>query len=334
MNDSTRRRFLTLCAAAMLSPLAACNRPSEKSGGRDNQLGETLWKGIALGSGAELRLYHPDRKQAEQAVNRALAETARLEKIFSLYRDDSLISRLNREGRLKNPPSDLLAVLSLSSEIHHLTQGAFDPTIQPLWNLYAEHFRRYPNADEPPSAQQMKQTLALVGFKHITFDEDEIRFHRKGMGLSLNGIAQGYITDRIVAVLRQSGIRQALVDMGEIRVFDDIGERTWTVGIRNPEQENAVLQTLTLKNAAFATSGGYGTTMDEAGKFTHLFDPRTGISRPKYRSISVMAETAAVADAFSTAFSIMPEAEIQAAARAKQAKVWLLMPDNQMKALA
>ena len=71
--------------------------------------------------------------------------------------------------------------------------------------------------------------------------------------------------------------------------------------------------------------------MDEAGKFTHLFDPRTGGSQPRYKSMSVMAESAAVADAFSTAFSIMDEAAIRAAAQVKKAQVWLVMPNNELK---
>ncbi|EGY62624.1 FAD:protein FMN transferase, partial [Neisseria sp. GT4A_CT1] len=159
-------------------------------------------------------------------------------------------------------------------------------------------------------------------------------FEQKGMGLSLNGIAQGYITDKITALLQQHGIHQALVDMGEIRGFDTDNQRTWNVGIRNPQNEEATLLTIPIQNQAFATSGGYGTVMDEAGKFTHLFDPRTGTATPRYRSVSVMAPTAAVADAFSTAFSIMDEAAIRTAARAKQAKVWLVMPDNRIETLA
>ena len=149
--------------------------------------------------------------------------------------------------------------------------------------------------------------------------------------MSLNGIAQGYITDKVVELLRKNGIRRALVDMGEIRGFDLDKRHTWQVGIRNPSDEEKVLLTVPLQNEAFATSGGYGTTMDEAGRFTHLFDPRTGVSTPRYRSISVMAATAATADALSTAFSIMDEADIQTASRAAGAKIWLVMPDGSLQ---
>ena len=170
-----------------------------------------------------------------------------------------------------------------------------------------------------------------MDFNKVDFDTKEIRFAQKGMGLSLNGIAQGYITDKVVELLKQQGVTQALIDMGEIYGFDNANQREWNVSIRNPDQEDQILTTIAMKNQAFATSGGYGTVMDEAGKFTHLFDPRTGGSQPRYKSMSVMAESAAVADAFSTAFSIMDEASIRTAAQVKKAQVWLVMPNNELK---
>lgn len=118
---------------------------------------------------------------------------------------------------------------------------------------------------------------------------------------------------------------------GEIYGFDNANQREWNVSIRNPDQEDQILTTIAMKNQAFATSGGYGTVMDEAGKFTHLFDPRTGGSQPRYKSMSVMVESAAVADAFSTAFSIMDEAAIRTAAQVKNAQVWLVMTNNELK---
>ena len=224
-----------------------------------------------------------------------------------------------------------MQLLSISRDIHQLTQGAFDPSIQPLWNLYADHFRRNPKTETPPSERSIKDTLKLVDFNKVDFDTKEIRFAQKGMGLSLNGIAQGYITDKVVELLKQQGVTQALIDMGEIYGFDNANRREWNVSIRNPDQEDQILTTIAMKNQAFATSGGYGTVMDEAAKFTHLFDPRTGGSQPRYKSMSVMAESAAVADAFSTAFSIMDEAAIRTAAQVKKAQVWLVMPNNELK---
>ena len=143
----TRRRFIAIAATLAVGAgipfvISRKTKRPTHSAGRNQEEQPVIWKGIALGSGAELRLFGVGRRQAEILINKVLSEVSRLEKIFSLYRDDSLISRLNREGRLKNPPSDFLQLLSISRDIHRLTQGAFDPSIQPLWNLYADHFKR------------------------------------------------------------------------------------------------------------------------------------------------------------------------------------------------
>ena len=118
----TRRRFIAIAATLAVGagiPFVISrktNRPTH-SAGRNQEEQPVIWKGIALGSGAELRLFGVGRRQAEILINKVLSEVSRLEKIFSLYRDDSLISRLNREGRLKNPPSDFLQLLSISRDI-------------------------------------------------------------------------------------------------------------------------------------------------------------------------------------------------------------------------
>src|SRR5690606_26166917 len=104
------------------------------------------WHGKALGAPTELILHHPDRAQRQRLVARAATEIARLEAIFSLYRDDSALSTLNRHGALASPPPELVAVLETSHAIWSATEGAFDPTIQPLWLAYANHFSQ-PTAD-------------------------------------------------------------------------------------------------------------------------------------------------------------------------------------------
>ncbi|EMU3954123.1 FAD:protein FMN transferase [Neisseria gonorrhoeae] len=196
-----------------------------------------------------------------------------------------------------------------------------------MWKLYADYFAARPDAETPPE-NSVKETLKRVSFGKVSFDDREIRFAEKGMGLSLNGIAQGYITDKVVALLKANGVPAALVDMGEIRGFDTNGRRMWNVGIRNPDDEEGVLANITMKDKAFATSGGYGTVMDKAGRLTHLFDPRTGVSTPRYKSMSVMADDAAVADALSTAFSVMDLPLIRSVAESRRLKVRLAMPDN------
>src|SRR5262249_12903088 len=126
----------------------------------------------------------------------------RLERIFALYRDDSELARLNRDGRLDDPSFDLLAVLSLGLRLSGLTSGAFDTTVQPLWDLYAGHFFRSPTPrPEGPDPKAIERARALVDWRAVDLGTRRIAL-RPGMGVTLNGIAQGYVTDRVIDILR------------------------------------------------------------------------------------------------------------------------------------
>jgi len=320
----TRRRFIRLTAAAtaaLLLPRARAQNAAPQP---------VYWNGIALGSGAELRLYHPDPAAAQNLIKRSLNEVARLEKIFSLYRDDSQISRLNREGSLKNPAPELLAVLSQSRYVWQITDGAFDPTVQTLWNAYARYFAKHPNSKTPPP--HLAAALKHIGFGHVRFSSTEIRFTRPQMAITLNGIAQGYITDRITALLQHAGLTHALIDMGELRHLDTEHKYPEQISVRDPKNPKGILFQIPLDNQALATSGGYGTHFDNDGRFTHLFNPKTGGSTPHWQSISVRAPQAALADALSTAFSVSPENVMRTAvAKLKDVKVWAVAPDGKVK---
>jgi thiamine biosynthesis lipoprotein len=163
----------------------------------------------------------------------------------------------------------------------------------------------------------------------VDIDANRIRFHRVGMGLTLNGIAQGYITDRVAELLLNCGLEQALVDMGEIRV---LGERPgggpWKVGLEDPTSPDRIAQTLGVRNLAVSTSGGYGTRFDPAGRFNHIFDPANGMSSTRYLSVSVVAPQAADADALSTAFSVMPYERARQIVRQLGITVYFTLPDG------
>ena len=121
------------------------------------------WRGSALGAQVSIDIFHPDREEAERIVQVCLAEVRRLERQFSLYRADSAICALNRSGILVAPEPDMVALLKASLQFSDLTDGAFDPTVQPLWQLYAEHFSsEKPDPDGPP-AEKLAEALAKVG---------------------------------------------------------------------------------------------------------------------------------------------------------------------------
>ncbi|WP_417250908.1 FAD:protein FMN transferase [Castellaniella sp.] len=320
---TSRRRFLgILAASATLLGTTPLNAALRSPQGLPQPV---TWRGIALGADAQMQLLHPDRAHAERLIHLAVAEIHRLEKIFSLYRDDSDLVCLNRSGRLDAPPMDLRRLLSQSLHFSELTGGAFDPSVQPLWDLYASLWRE--GHSLPPDPTLLRATMARVGWRAIRLDSSAIVLEQPGMALTLNGIAQGYITDRVTELLRDNGLEHALVDMGEARAIGQPRSgRPWRAGIADPLEPTGMLAMVDLRNQALATSGGYGTPLDATGQVTHLFDPHTGHATPSWQSVTVRAAEATTADALSTAFSLMPQPAIQAITARLAIQAWLLPP--------
>ena len=296
----TRRRMIAIAATAAGSAFL--------SGGRTARAGEAVrWQGSALGAQVSIEIYHPDRAEAERLVERCVLDVRRLEQQFSLYLANSAISTLNRTGILVSPDADMVALLKASLHFAALTDGAFDPTVQPLWQLYADHFSSERPDPEGPSPQKLAEALGKVGHSGLLVSEDRVALTRRGAAITLNGIAQGYATDRAVERLRRAGLSTTLVNMGEIRAIGTRPEGTpWRVGLADPDRPGVLTETIDLVDRAVATSAGAGFRFDPKGRFTHLFDPATGRSPSLYSTVSVIAPTATEADALSTAFSLMP----------------------------
>lgn len=291
-NPLSRRRFLTISAAAATLPaLAHAAAPVAR------------WHGIALGAPASLQLSGLTRAQAEPVFAAVELELDRLEGIFSLYRPDSDLSRLNRDGELTAPAPEMLELLSLCTAVHASTGGAFDPTIQPLWTLFADH------AGNPP-ADLLKATRAVTGWASVSVTPGRIALARPGMAMTLNGIAQGHVTDRIAALLRARGLTDVLVDMGEIAGSGN-GPDGWSAGIAAPDGQ--VIRRTTLRDRALATSAPLGTRFGKDDRIGHILDPRRGAPDAVRPLVSVTAGRAALADALSTAFCLMSDSEIGSA---------------------
>lgn len=299
----TRRRAIAIFAAAAGLPLLTAAEAASSV---------VTWKGQALGAPATLILNHEDRARAERLIDAVVAEVARLERVFSLYRDDSALSELNRVGALVAPPQELVALLGSCQECWNMSSGAFDPSIQPLWSLYRDHFN-LPEADPSgPSAETIRDTLEAIGFERIRFNRDRIVLTQPKMALTLNGIAQGYITDKIVDLLRDAGVTSSLVDMGEDRAIGSRADGTpWRIGLAERQDDESPDVVLEVIDKAVATSSGMGFHFDEAQRFSHILDPRTGEPAALYRRVTVIADDATTADALSTAFSLMLETSIR-----------------------
>lgn len=272
----TRRRFIAISAA--LAPAMAVARTPDLH----------VETGIALGATVTLRLQHPD---APRIAALAMAEIRRLEGVFSLFLPDSALVRLNRDARLDAPPFELLDCLTLAGAVHRASGGAFDPSVQPLWQAEAAALTR----GAPLSPTERAQARSLIGWDGVTLEPTAITL-RPGMALTLNGIAQGHIADRVAALLADHGLTRALVDTGELRALP---EGDWPVTLASGGA-------ITLQDRALATSAPLGMTFGGDGVSSHILDPRAGAPlRAVWSSVSVSAPSAALADALSTAACLM-----------------------------
>ncbi len=318
-----RRRFLGITAAAGGLPLLPFTVRAQTPRLR-------IWTGAALGADAVLQIHHPDPAIADRLIAASLAEVRRLEAIMSLYQAESALVRLNRDGVLDDPPPDLVRVLAESARFHALMDGMFDVTVQPLWQLYAAHFGR-PNADPAgPPAQAVQDAVARVGQDRVEYGPRRIRFRGVGMGITLNSIGQGYITDRVVELLRAGGVTHALVNMGKMRAIGEHPSGTpWRVGLENPDAPGVVAERIALRDdQALGTAGGYATVFDTAGRFNHIFNPFDGTSSWRFKAVSVIAPTATEANVLSTTFTLTPIEQARAVIRARNLAAHFVLPDG------
>lgn len=273
----TRRRFMTITATALA--LGAT-----RAGATPRQ----VWAGQALGARASIRLDHPD---AAAIAARAANEISRLSKIFSLYEPTSQLVQLNQTGRLDGPAPELLECLTLAGAVHDASGGLFDPTIQPLWALWAERA----SMGLQPTAAELAEARGRGGWSDLRLDAAAIML-RPGMSLTLNGIAQGYIADRIAVLLSAEGLTNILIDTGEHRALGQMPEgRPWHVTL-------AQGGSVPLRDRALATSAPLGTVFDAEGRFGHILHPATGApATVRWSGISISAPRAGLADALSTA---------------------------------
>lgn len=265
------------------------------------------WSGETLGAMSSMTLWHTDPTVARRAINLMLVEVDRLENVFSLYRGKSEIRRLNLDGHLARPSRDMVTVLDHSRQIAEASGGAFDPTIQTLWQFYASRGVSASGMLLPQDLARRDAAVALIDYAAISATSREIRFDKPGLAISLNGIAQGYITDRITEILGNEGFENAVIELGETRALGATPNGDpFAIGVVNPLAPGFIAQDVALRNAALSVSGGYGMQLDRAGTH-HIFDPATGQSANRLTQVAVTSPKAVWADALSTAIYVAGE---------------------------
>ncbi|MFO1163447.1 MAG: FAD:protein FMN transferase [Reyranellaceae bacterium] len=291
MRYATRRRMLQV-SAGLLGLGLGLSAPGAR---------RLRWTGSALGANASIDLAGVEPGPARALIERTLAEIDRLESIFSLQRSGSALARLNREGQLADPPLELVSVLRLAAEVSNLSGGAFDITVQPLWRLYAEAAAK----GMVPGARMLERVRSLIGWQDVEVSPRRIALRRPGASVTLNGIAQGFISDRVAELLRDAGLDNVYVSLGEQRATGaGPAELGWTVQTPFGQVE--------LRNAALAVSAASpeGTVQDL--NVPNLISAISGLPVTSGPPVVVTAPTAVIADAMATALAVAPPLEVSA----------------------
>jgi thiamine biosynthesis lipoprotein len=257
--------------------------------------------------------------QGKRCIEAGFEQLKRIDAMMSDYKNDSELSRVNREA-FTNPVKvspELFEILQKSVRFSRLSNGAFDVTVGPLVDLW----HKAGEANTVPDENTLATAKARVGFEKLILDANErtVRFAVKGMRLDLGGIAKGYAVDKAVEVMRREGAIGGMVcASGDIRCFGKPADKdTWRVGLQNPVAANPsdsngaigaeqVLMVLKVNDMAVSTSGDYRRFVTIGGKkYSHIIDTNTATGANKLSSDTILAANAVDTDALSTAVNVM-----------------------------
>lgn len=304
-----RRSFLKLSGLLGLGAASAALLPTPQAeavlfGPKEYKVSETR---LSMGSFLSITAIHPSRDEAQHAIGLAWEEVDRLGKLLSRHDASTPLSHLNRTGALPQGQMEVVEVVARSLYHHKQTGGAFDITVKPALDLYQERFA----AGRKPSEAEIAALLPRIGSEHIRFGEGKVSFAREGMGITLDGIAPGYIVDRISELLTRNGVSNHLINCsGDIRTSGMAAKgKPWTVAIQDPAKNKNYPEIVKMGTGAICTSGDYELFYDKEKLFNHIVNARTGHSPVQSASVTVKAQSVMDADALSTALFVMKPAE-------------------------
>jgi len=308
--NQQRRSFLKLSGLLGLGvATSAALLPAEKAEallfGKDEYMVSRTK--LVMGSFLAITAFHPSQDQAEQAVGLAFEEIDRLCRLLSRHDAATPVAQLNRTGSLKGAPQEVLEVVARSLAFNRETNGAFDITVKPLMDLYKSRF----DAGKIPAEAEIAALLPQIGSQHLQFNSGNISFAREGMGITLDGIAPGYIVDRASEIMSRQGVINHLINCsGDIRTSGVAAKgKPWTVAIQDPNKQQDYPQVVSMGTGAISTSGDYELYYDKEKLFYHIVNGRTGHSPTFATSVTVIASSVMAADALATSLCVLPPAQ-------------------------
>jgi len=254
----------------------------------------------------KITIYDKHRSEASKAIGLAFKEIEKIDKLMSAYKEDSEVSRLNRNGVLDSVSPELAYVLRKARQYSEMSDGAFDTTVKPVLDLYK---RSYETRNSPPNADELAEVLKLVDYRNVILKDKSVELKTKGCMIDLGGIAKGYAIDQAIEALQKSRINHGLVNAGgDIRTLGTKPDGSqWCVALQNPRDPEDFITKLQLSDRAVATSGDYERYFDESKSAHHIMNPKTGKSATELISVTVIADKAIDADALATAVFVLGE---------------------------
>lgn len=299
------------CVIVIIMVLAAC--------GASGASQRFEYSEVAMGGRARIVLYARDQATAEKAARAAFDRIAYLEDVMSDYRPTSEVNRLcaSASGGPVRVSPELLFILRKSRELSRRSGGAFDVTVGPLVKLW----RKARKSGVLPTLEEISAARKLVGWRKITLDSEAstVRLEVPGMQLDLGGIAKGYACDEAMRILKQAGIRSALVEMGGDMVVSDPppGANGWRITVPSVsplpwrgegQGEGSNRGQVLLSNSAISSSGDTEQFVEIGGvRYSHIVDPRTGLGLTTRIAVTVIAPNGVTSDGLSTAISVLGE---------------------------
>ena len=261
-----------------------------------------------LGSPFEMIVVADDIPQADVYIDMAVAEVSRLENLISDWIPTTPISEVNRNAGVKAVivPQEVFDLVQRSITVSKLTSGAFDITyasMDKIWKFDG-------SMKKMPSEEEIRNSVAKVGYQNIVLNpiDHSIFLKNEGMKLGLGGIGQGFIADKIKALLIAKGAPAGIVNIsGDINTWGkQIDGKQWKVGIKNPLNKDKIFATFPLENSAVETSGSYEKYVTFNGvRYSHIIDTRTGYPASGVISVSVFATSTELADALATGIFVL-----------------------------
>lgn len=295
-----RRRLLKLATGGLLAGggLAAGGWALVN---RDRNLYHVRLERTLMQTSVSVSALADDVNAAHVAISTAFEHMVEAASVLTRFDERSPVARLNRDGRLAAPPDMLRTVLGKAIGTSAHTEGDFDVTVAPVLDYYLGLPR--PVSLTASERRGVARREANVGYRHVHMDHSGIRFLRTGMGITLDGIAKGYVVDRGIAALKAAGLEYGLIDAGgEIRAMAGADpNRFWNVGIVDPLHTKRIAAVVRLGNAALSTSGNYEVFFSADRRLFHIVNPHTGYSPDRYSSVTVLADEAVDSDAYSVA---------------------------------